>query len=457
MMAIRCGLEVHAQINYLQTKLFCYCSTDYQGKIPNLNTCEICKGLPGTLPHVNGSAIKKALLLAKALNMEIASKINFSRKHYDYQDLPKGFQLTQADALIGKIGFIPIESKDVFIRQIQLEEDPAKLAYKAGKTIVDYNRSGISLIELVTEPVFENKDDILEFLEIYRQLLIILKISNTWEEGAFRVDVNVSVGSHPRVEVKNIGSDSEILKAFNYEVKRQIELKLPSEFIETRHWDSKNGKTVLSREKESNADYKYMTEGDIPTIDISVEKNLSIILPELPWDIKKRLEKNFQLNRYQQQILLNDPILLSFHKQIFKYNEISIGILNQFFWRDYLEWYNSPKPKEKERAKNIIVSDVKLLLLDLQIERVSIQEYRKNLRNYFSKGKQLWTEIIINNEMTSSIEMVLKLLQRDFPGIWDSSFTNPNQINFLVGQGIKLSKRKINPKLLLNRLKNRAS
>ena len=453
---IRVGLEVHTQLTSLKTKLFCNCSTDYRNKEPNVNTCPICKGLPGTLPNVNADAIKKGILLARALNMAIPNFLSFNRKHYDYPDLPKGFQITQTDGAVGKDGFLPLKNKNVRIRQIQIEEDPAKLKYVSNtETIVDYNRSGIALIELVTEPVLHQADEIKEFLTIYRRLIFYLDIADTHIEGALRVDLNISVNDHPRVEIKNIGSDTEILNAFYYEIERQ-QIDLKSDGMETRHWDPELKQTVLSRSKESAPDYHYMIEGNIPTIKLSELSPEMIILPELPWEKEKKLLQRYSLTTAEINILLDDKFLLNLYEKLHAIEKVSLSFKNEFFWRDFLSYYHNENENVVKQAMKIVddITSLENLFISREHEEITIIQYRKCIRDYFTKNKPLYIENLINNK-TNDLSKILEQLKKQFPEIWTSSFQNPNQLNYLVGIGVKLSKGTIKPHLLLETLKKR--
>lgn len=447
---IRCGLEVHAQLNFLQSKLFCSCKIDLSSNV-NENTCPICRGLPGSLPSVNGDAVTFGLRLAKALSMKPVEILKFSRKHYDYPDLPKGFQITQNyDGILGTEGFLPYKDEKFPIRQIQIEEDPAKLVYYHNKLVVDYNRSGICLIELVTDPIFTNQDQIKAFLTQYRRLLYYLKISDTRKESSFRADVNVSVGDHPRVEVKNVGADSDIIDAFLYEVSRQSTITDFSNIgMETRNWIPDKKKTEISRDKESNSDYKYMPEGNIPAIKIPQSYFKSLELTRLPWIIEEGLKREFSLDEEQLQFLLNNIDVLGLFKSSMAIQKVSETVRKRFFWQEFLSWYNvKDSDLSEDQIKRILKIDFQLvakLLVKLESNTVTNQEFKKILKNYVLEGKSLEEAREVDDTIINS---VLEYLKTKYPDFFVELPIPNNKINRLVGLGVKYSKGKVNPKML---------
>lgn len=455
---VRCGLEVHAQLNFLQTKLFCSCKITFTSE-PNATTCPVCRGLPGSLPSVNGKAVEFGLRLAKALSMKPSSNLKFSRKHYDYPDLPKGFQITQNyDGILGTEGFLPTSQRSVPIHQIQLEEDPAKLSYHNNSVLVDYNRCGVTLIELVTDPIFTNQDQIKSFLQQYRRLLFFLGISDTKKEGSFRADVNVSVGDHPRVEVKNVGADSDIIEAFLYEVKRQSQITTFDNIgMETRNWDTVNHITTISRDKEANSDYKYMSEGNIPTIDIPEDFFNSISLPVLPWEVETHLKSSYELLDEQLQFLLDNSELIPFFESVMNIEGVSQGLRTRFFWQEYLSWFKQKDtellPDQAKRFVSIKTTDILPLLFKLETQKLSNQEFKKILKRYILDGIDLTniSELETSEDFTKS---VLEHLQFTYPDHFKVLPIPSNKINYLVGLGVKYTKGKVNPKALQELLKN---
>ncbi|MHA2102644.1 MAG: Asp-tRNA(Asn)/Glu-tRNA(Gln) amidotransferase subunit GatB [Candidatus Hodarchaeales archaeon] len=452
---VRVGLEVHCQLNFLDSKLFCGCSNKSEEVEVNVNSCPVCKGLPGSLPDLNGKAIEKGLILAKALNMKLVNELNFSRKHYFYPDLPKGFQITQTDGLIGTDGTLIVKKKSVPVKQIQLEEDPAKLIYIEDQYIIDYNRSGTPLIELVTEPVFSNEIEIKSFLRYYRRLLLALEVCDTKKEGAFRVDLNVSVGTHPRVEVKNIGSDIEIINAFKFEVERQSRIQNDySNSMETRHWNAKLQITILSREKEEAVDYMYMPEYDIPKIQISEKDFDEILIPELPWETEERLISSYNLTSDELGILLDDQLLRRKYENLIQNFQEEIEIVSKFFWRDFVRWYNAKEKEFKEKIIKIEMRDLEILINQIKTDQISWNQFSKIIRQHVTKNRPL--KVVtksIGTEITN--EFITTQLKKKYPKEWEESLVNPKLLNYLVGKGIGISKGQIKPRDLLQTLKDR--
>ncbi|MCH8324699.1 MAG: Asp-tRNA(Asn)/Glu-tRNA(Gln) amidotransferase subunit GatB, partial [Thaumarchaeota archaeon] len=271
------GLEIHCQLTNLESKLFCSCKANYRGFEPNTNICPVCIGLPGSLPRLNKKAVEKATIIAMALNCNTPDKLAFFRKNYFYPDLPKNFQITQLNVYgehsIGQNGKISVDDKEIKIRRIQLEEDPGRLIYegtseKTQITLVDYNRAGTPLVEIVTEPDFENERQVRLFLNILSDLLENLNVSNPSLDGAMRADGNISIEGGNKVEIKNVNSFHDLEKALHFEITRQESLvsrDIPIE-QETRHWDDRRKITVSARSKEGEEDYRYFLESDIPWI-----------------------------------------------------------------------------------------------------------------------------------------------------------------------------------------------
>ena len=271
---VKIGLEVHCQLTALKTKLFCSCSSDYRESEPNEKVCPVCFGLPGTLPVLNAKAVEYATMIALALNCTSRTAPLFYRKNYFYPDLPKGFQISQYDKAggvpIASAGSVEVEGKRVRITRIQLEEDPGKLTYegtidKSSYSLVDYNRAGIALVEIVTEPDIEDAREAKMFLEKLRSMIESLGVSDGELDGAMRCDANISLAGGARVEVKNISSFKEVEKALNYEILRQRTFS-GNATSETRHWDERRSITIALRSKEEEQDYRYFPEPDLRAI-----------------------------------------------------------------------------------------------------------------------------------------------------------------------------------------------
>ena len=325
------GLEVHIQITNLKTKLFCSCRADYRGDTPNSHNCPICLGLPGSLPVINKKAIEFATRLALALNCKINDSIYFFRKNYFYVDLPKGFQISQYNKAGGKAfadgGKITIKlngnKKDIRLNRIHLEEDPARLVHKGSiatspYTLVDYNRSGVCLIEIVSEPVIKSPEEAREYLRQLKSIVQYTGISNLDLTGAARVDANISIKGHDRSEVKNISSFKEVERALKWEIQRQKNLLKRGKTLtqETRHWDDKRRITISLRTKEFEEDYRYFPEQDLVpiVIDENFIEKVKEELPEMPAERAVRLHRDYNLSEFDSENLVLDKHIADFYE-----------------------------------------------------------------------------------------------------------------------------------------------
>ncbi|MFR5875416.1 MAG: Asp-tRNA(Asn)/Glu-tRNA(Gln) amidotransferase subunit GatB [Eubacterium sp.] len=318
-----CGLEVHTELA-TKTKIFCNCTTAFGGE-PNTHVCEICSGMPGTLPVVNKKVVEFAVRTGLALNCEITQYNKFDRKNYFYPDLPKAYQISQLYLPICRNGWVEINdsinggTKKVRIHEIHMEEDAGKLVHDewTDSTLVNYNRCGVPLLEIVSEPDIASADEAVEYVEKLRAILQFCGVSDCkMQEGSLRADVNVSVmekGSKEfgtRTEMKNINSFKAIHNAVKAEAERQIELIEDGDKVvqETRRWDDSKGTSYAMRSKEDAQDYKYFPEPDLPPIELSDEyiQNIKDTLPELPEDKKARYISEYGLTDYDAKILCSD-------------------------------------------------------------------------------------------------------------------------------------------------------
>jgi aspartyl-tRNA(Asn)/glutamyl-tRNA(Gln) amidotransferase subunit B len=303
------GLEVHAEFS-TRSKMFCGCAVvDSVTADPNTSVCEICTGMPGTLPVLNARAVEYALRVALALNCEIAPTSIFARKNYFYPDLPKGFQISQYGLPLAEHGCLTIDiegEKEIRIRRVHLEEDTGKLFHREGYSLIDFNRSGIPLLEIVSEPDMNSVDEVRAFATSLRSLLRYLDVSSgDMEKGVIRFEANVSVrpaGSTElgtRTEIKNLNSFRAMVQAVAYEEKRQTDLLEKGKQVkqETLGWDASRGVTVAQRSKEEAHDYRYFPEPDLPPLSIEADwiEDIRGSLPELPLARCKRIVSQYEV------------------------------------------------------------------------------------------------------------------------------------------------------------------
>ncbi len=336
------GLETHVELK-TNSKMFCGCSADYFGKEPNTHTCAVCLGLPGALPVPNKKAIEWCIKIALALNCNINEFSKFDRKNYFYPDLAKGYQISQYDLPFGYDGKVKLSSgKTIGITRVHMEEDTGKLTHESGASLIDFNRSGVPLVEIVTEPDFHNAEDVKEYLQKLQQIVRYLDVSNAdMEKGEMRLEPNISLALTTslrdlkegeaiptnllpdyKVEVKNINSFRFVEKTIEFEIKRQTELLEKGErpAQETRGFDNVKMKTFSQRSKEDAKDYRYFPEPDIPPIRFSKSQIAAFKseLPELPDAKLARFIKEFALPEYDAEILTRDTQIADYVEEAIK-------------------------------------------------------------------------------------------------------------------------------------------
>ncbi|MEK7290691.1 MAG: Asp-tRNA(Asn)/Glu-tRNA(Gln) amidotransferase subunit GatB, partial [Planctomycetota bacterium] len=329
------GLETHAELATV-TKLFCGCSTKF-GAEPNTQVCPVCLGMPGVLPVMNKKAFEYALKAAVALNCEINNFTNFDRKSYYYPDLPKNYQISQNYHNLGINGYMDIivngSVKKIHIHNVHLEEEAGKLIHSedsgANYSLVDFNRAGVPLLEIVSSPDMRNVNEVDSYMQTLRKILLYTEISDCkMQEGSLRFEASISLrkkGSDKlgnRVEIKNLNSMKSVIKAIEYEAARQSEVLDSGKAIdrETRLWDEVNGKSARMRSKEEAQDYRYFPEPDLLPVLID-EKWLSTIkssIPELPLEKKQRYIESFKLSDYDAGVLTEEKVLINLFEECVK-------------------------------------------------------------------------------------------------------------------------------------------
>ncbi len=336
------GLEIHAELK-TKSKMFCACDNNAEGKAPNTTVCPICLGHPGTLPVPNQRAIEWTILTGLALDCTINRLSKFDRKNYFYPDLPKGYQISQYDLPFALNGYLEVDDGKISITRIHLEEDTGKSIHPkdADHSLIDFNRAGTPLMELVTEPVIKNAAQAKSFCQKYQQILRYLNVSNAdMEKGEMRCEANVSIQEvgkwkhengeikpikknhklNAKVEVKNINSFKAVEKAIEFEIKRQLEVLENGEKIipETRGWNEDKNETTRQRIKETSADYRYFPEPDIPPLKIEEDwlAKIHSELPEMPREKKNRFIREYGLTRDIAEILVSDKSLANWSENV---------------------------------------------------------------------------------------------------------------------------------------------
>lgn len=461
------GLEVHAQLK-TRTKLFCCCSTEF-GTEPNIHTCPVCLGLPGVLPVINKKAVEFVLKTGLALNCKISDTSIFSRKNYYYPDLPKNYQISQYDKPLCVDGFIEINNKKIRIRRIHLEEDAGKLLHDMeGNTLVDLNRTGVPLMEIVTEPDISSPDEAYLYLTKLRSILRYLDVCDgNMEEGSLRCEPNISLKKRGgkefgiKVELKNLNSFKAVKIGLEYEIERQTELLESGEKIiqETRRFDEKTSSTISMRGKEEAQDYRYFPEPDLVPILASSElkEEIKNSISELPDEKFLRFVKEYQLPEYDAAILTEEKERANFYEECVKfYNNpkiVSNWIMGELL--RFLNLNNQEISESKITPKNL--SDL-LKLIDKgtisgKIAKTVFEEMFKtgNSAEEIIKEKGL-VQISDEGEIGKVVDEVInenpKVVQ-DFKGGKDKS------LGFLVGQVMKKTKGQANPQLVNKLLKEK--
>ena len=463
------GLEVHAELS-TKTKIFCSCSTEF-GAEPNAHTCPICMAMPGTLPVLNEKVVEYAVRAGLATNCSISKDSKNDRKNYFYPDLPKSYQISQFDKPLCNHGYIEIEDdegnkKEVGILRIHIEEDAGKLNHNelSGGSLVDLNRAGVPLIEIVSEPDLRSAGEADRYLKKLKSTLEYIEVSDCkMQEGSFRADVNVSVHKPGtpfgnRCEMKNMNSFKSISRAIEYEIQRQIDVIENGGVIEqqTLRWDDVSGKTFSMRDKENAQDYRYFPEPDLVAIRLSDEyiENIGQTLPELPESRKARYMSEYKLSEKDARLLTASKYLSNLFEEAEAICDNAKATAN-WILSDISRILNE---KEME-PENIPFTGKELAKLIQLIEKGTISSsigkkvveelFECDSKNVKDPEKIIeekgWIQI---SDETKIKEVVMQILEANPQSIADYKAGKDRALGFLVGQAMKATKGKANPQML---------
>ena len=458
------GLEVHAELS-TKTKIFCSCPTEF-GAAPNTHVCPVCMAMPGTLPVLNEKVVEYAVKAGLATNCEISRNSKNDRKNYYYPDLPKSYQISQFDKPLCEHGYVEIDTpngkKKIRLLRIHIEEDAGKLNHDdfGGGSLVDLNRAGVPLIEMVSEPDLRSAEEVEAYMRKLKSILEYIEVSDCkMQEGSLRADVNVSVHKPgepfgTRTEMKNMNSFRSIVRAIEYEVERQIDVLEDGGKIEqeTLRWDDVSGKTFPMRDKEDAQDYRYFPDPDLVAIKLSEEyiENIKNTLPELPESRKERYLKEYELSEKDAKLITASKYLSDLFEKA-------------------IEVCHNPKA-----VCNWIISDISRILNETEMEPIAIPFDANQLGKLVvlidkgtissSIGKKVLVELFENPREPEEIikekgwiqisdegaikEVVMKILEANPQSVADFKAGKDRALGFLVGQAMKETKGKANPKML---------
>jgi aspartyl-tRNA(Asn)/glutamyl-tRNA(Gln) amidotransferase subunit B len=464
------GLEVHAQL-LTDTKIFCGCSTKFGGA-PNSHTCPVCLGMPGVLPVLNKKVVEFAMKMSLATNCAINKSCSFARKNYFYPDLPKGYQISQYAYPLAEHGYVFLDvngaQKKIGLTRIHMEEDAGKLMHDEHNPVsyVDLNRTGVPLIEIVSEPDMRSPEEAADYLKRLHEILVYLEICDgNMEEGSFRCDANVSIRPKgqkefgTRAELKNMNSFRNVQRALEYEVKRQQYILENGGTViqETRLWDDSQSVTNSMRSKEEAHDYRYFPDPDLVPIiidDAWIEK-IRHELPELPLNKRERFVKEYQIPAYDAGVLTADKALACYYEEVVLLCSQPKAASN-WVMGDVLRFLN----EEKRDIRNCPITPAALAEMIRLIEDATISgKMAKDIvEEMYKTGKPPKTiiaekgmvQITDENELASTIQSIMDANPnqlKDYRGGKDKLF------GFFVGQVMKATQGKANPQLVNNLLK----
>ena len=460
------GLEVHAELS-TKTKIFCSCPTAF-GAAPNTHTCPICMAMPGTLPVLNEKVVEYAVKAGLATNCEISRNSKNDRKNYFYPDLPKSYQISQFDKPLCEHGYVEIEingeKKKIRLTRIHIEEDAGKLNHDefGGGSLVDLNRAGVPLIEIVSEPDLRSAEEVEQYLRKLKSILEYIEVSDCkMQEGSLRADVNVSVRKKgetklgTRTEMKNMNSFRSIVRAIEYEVDRQIDVIENGGKIdqETLRWDDVSGKTFPMRDKEDAQDYRYFPDPDLVAIKLSEEyiENIKNSLPELPESRKERYLQEYKLSEKDAKLITASKYLSDLFEEAVKVcnnpkavNNWIISDISRILNETEMEPIQIPFDA-KQLGKLVVLIDkgtISTAIAKKVLEEMFNSENKKPSKIIEEKG---WIQI---SDEGAIKEVVLKILAANPQSVADFKAGKDRAIGYLVGQAMKETKGKANPQML---------
>jgi len=459
------GIEVHAELK-TESKMFCGCKNDPHAALPNSHVCPVCMAHPGTLPTVNKEAVRFLMMVGKAIGGELAEYSEFDRKNYFYPDIPKAYQISQYQFPFVKGG----EIAGVKITRVHLEEDTARSVHDQGEeSLVDFNRAGVPLMELVTEPVIHDAKQAGDFARELQLLLRTLGVSDAnMEKGEMRVEANISVSKTEelgtKVEVKNLNSFKSVEAAITYETKRHIEALEEGGVIsqETRGWDENKGKTFLQRSKETAQDYRYFPDPDIPKFQRSLieefsDSRISENLPETPYNKRSRLSQA-GLSEKQIEVIISDLDRCKFFDEVIsKFEDAAqVPLAANYFTTDILSMIDGEAADLKSGHADSFADLVALAFKQEITSRVA----KDLLREVVFEGKdahELASQrgLLQQNSEEALVAVIESIINENPAVVTEYKAGKEASIQYLVGQGMKATKGSANPGLLLKLLKDK--
>ncbi len=464
------GLEVHAQLK-TKTKAFCGCLIEFAAPA-NSRSCPVCLGFPGSLPVLNEKVLGLGMRTALALNCTVQKFTKFDRKNYFYPDLPKNYQISQYDLPLALGGFLEIEvqqvKKRIAIRRVHLEEDAGKLIHEEDASLVDYNRAGVPLLEIVSEPEIYSPLEAYEYLTALKAILRYLEVCDCdMEKGSLRCDANISLRKQgtktlgTKAELKNMNSFKAVRDALSYEIKRQKEVLEAGDAVlqQTRLWDALTFKTYPMRSKEEAMDYRYFPEPDLPPFVLSGKEITTIQegLPELPSALKQRLISQYELSSYDAAVLTNEKALANFFEACAGLYPKAKAICN---WIIGPLNYELNSRNTSIAALNLQPESLVSLIKLIEGQRVSNLAAKDILTQMLNTGKSA-DELMKENDLAQVSdtqvldELIGKIIADNPKSVGSYNSGKANALMFLVGQAMRLSKGKANPKLVQEMLKKK--